>query len=315
VTSDAAGLCVKSGNAAFLRGSSGAISSNIAIAGALREGFVKAGLPPDSVVLVEDTSYEAAVEFMRLRDQLQALMEKRQAAAKQERKRYVTLSPAEEKTIAEIREKITGFIRRPANASIAETVKLRVELAPDAPPGERELRLEARNGVTNPMVFCVGQLAEVTKPPSPVLADPAILGNRFNNQLKAAAEQPVIKVTLPAILNGQILPGAIDRYRFPARKGQHLIVSTAARELVPYISDAVPGWFQAVVALYDAKGKEVDYAGSYRFHPDPVLHYEVPEDGDYTLQIHDSIYRGREDFVYRIDAGSFSVVKKMLLVK
>ena len=67
VTSDAAGLCLKSGNAAFLRGSSGAIDSNIAIAGVLREGVAKAGLPEDAVVLVEDTSHEAAVEFMRLR--------------------------------------------------------------------------------------------------------------------------------------------------------------------------------------------------------------------------------------------------------
>src|SRR3954447_2048358 len=67
VTSDAAGLCLKSGNAAFLRGSSGAIRSNIAIAAVLREGFAKAGLPEDSMVLVEDTSREAAVEFMRLR--------------------------------------------------------------------------------------------------------------------------------------------------------------------------------------------------------------------------------------------------------
>ncbi len=45
VTSDAAGLCLKSGNAAFLRGSSGAIRSNIAIAAVLREGLAKAGLP------------------------------------------------------------------------------------------------------------------------------------------------------------------------------------------------------------------------------------------------------------------------------
>ena len=74
VTSDAAGLCVMSGNAAFLRGSSGAISSNIAVAAALREGFVKAGLPSDSVVLVEDTSYEAAVEFMRLRGVIDCLI-------------------------------------------------------------------------------------------------------------------------------------------------------------------------------------------------------------------------------------------------
>ncbi len=44
VTSDAAGLCLKSGNAAFLRGSSGAISSNIAIARVLRAAFAEAGL-------------------------------------------------------------------------------------------------------------------------------------------------------------------------------------------------------------------------------------------------------------------------------
>ncbi|HLT15544.1 MAG TPA: glutamate-5-semialdehyde dehydrogenase [Acidimicrobiales bacterium] len=74
VTSDAFGLCLKSGNAAFLRGSSGAIRSNIAIAGALREGLAKAGLPEDSLVLVEDTSYEAAVEFMRLRQHIDVLI-------------------------------------------------------------------------------------------------------------------------------------------------------------------------------------------------------------------------------------------------
>ena len=48
VTSDAFGLCLKSGNAAFLRGSSGAITSNIAIAGVLREAVAKAGLPADA---------------------------------------------------------------------------------------------------------------------------------------------------------------------------------------------------------------------------------------------------------------------------
>src|SRR5690606_2684740 len=74
VTSDAFGLCLKSGNAAFLRGSSGAIQSNIAIASALREGLAKAGLPEDSLVLVEDTSYEAAVEFMRLRQFIDVLI-------------------------------------------------------------------------------------------------------------------------------------------------------------------------------------------------------------------------------------------------
>ena len=55
------------GNAAFLRGSSAAITSNQAVAAVLREGVAKEGLPEDAVVLVEDTSRESAVAFMRLR--------------------------------------------------------------------------------------------------------------------------------------------------------------------------------------------------------------------------------------------------------
>jgi glutamate-5-semialdehyde dehydrogenase len=74
VTSDAAGLCLKSGNTAFLRGSSAAIESNKAIAAVLREGFAKAGLPDDALVLVEDTSHESAREFMQLRDHVDCLI-------------------------------------------------------------------------------------------------------------------------------------------------------------------------------------------------------------------------------------------------
>jgi glutamate-5-semialdehyde dehydrogenase len=74
VTSDAFGLCLKSGNVAFLRGSSGAISSNLAIAVSLREGLAKAGLPEDALVLVDDVRHEAAVEFMQLRDCIDVLI-------------------------------------------------------------------------------------------------------------------------------------------------------------------------------------------------------------------------------------------------
>ncbi len=74
VTSDAFGLCLKAGNGAFLRGSSGAISSNVAIAAALREGLAKAGLPEDCLILVEDTSHAAAAEFMQLRDFIDCLI-------------------------------------------------------------------------------------------------------------------------------------------------------------------------------------------------------------------------------------------------
>ncbi len=74
VTSDAFGLCLKSGNAAFLRGSSGALSSNLAIAAVLREAVEKVGLPADSMVMVDDASRESAIEFMQLRGVVDCLI-------------------------------------------------------------------------------------------------------------------------------------------------------------------------------------------------------------------------------------------------
>ncbi|HEY1827149.1 MAG TPA: glutamate-5-semialdehyde dehydrogenase [Acidimicrobiales bacterium] len=74
VTSDAAGLCLKAGNAAFLRGSGSALESNRAVVRVLRRAIVKAGLPEDAVTLLEDTSHEAAVEFMRLRGRIDCLI-------------------------------------------------------------------------------------------------------------------------------------------------------------------------------------------------------------------------------------------------
>lgn len=74
VTSDAAGLCVKSGNAALLRGSASALRSNIAVAGVLREALAKQGLPEDGVILVDDPSHETAVEVMQLTDYVDCLI-------------------------------------------------------------------------------------------------------------------------------------------------------------------------------------------------------------------------------------------------
>ena len=74
VTSDAAGLCVKAGNAALLRGSSSALRSNIAITQVLRDALAKHGLPEDAVILVADTSYETATEVMQLTEYVDCLI-------------------------------------------------------------------------------------------------------------------------------------------------------------------------------------------------------------------------------------------------
>lgn len=74
VTSDAAALCLKAGNAVILRGGKEAIHSNLAIAGVMREAVAQAGLPRDSVQLVEDTSRQSSVELMELTEYLDVLI-------------------------------------------------------------------------------------------------------------------------------------------------------------------------------------------------------------------------------------------------
>ncbi len=218
-----------------------------------------------------------------------------------------TWTAADDRLLAEVRKKIANGKRRPANPAISELSVVRMTVAEDAAPGRRELRIASPSGLSNPLVFCVGQLAEFSKEASKTIpqqknaaANPALGQN--------SKPLPEMRVALPAVVNGQILPGAVDRFRFTASKGQRLVVAAAARELIPYIADAVPGWFQATLALYDAHGKELAYAGDYRFHQDPVLYCPIPADGEYHVEIKDAIYRGREDFVYRITIGELPFV-------
>jgi glutamate-5-semialdehyde dehydrogenase len=74
VTADAAGLCLKSGNAAILRGSSYALHSNQAIGEALRAGLAEVGMPVEAVQVMEDTSREGAVQLMQAKQWVDLLV-------------------------------------------------------------------------------------------------------------------------------------------------------------------------------------------------------------------------------------------------
>jgi len=185
------------------------------------------------------------------------------------------------------------------NRQLAEMVLIEVTVDADAAPGDRELRLGTSAGLTAPVVFQVAQAPEVRElEPNDEQAYPDL------PNLPTGTRQPQAQpLDLPVVLNGQIMPGDVDRFRFQARQGQRLVMQAHARGLIPYLADAVPGWFQATLALYDAAGGEVAFVDDYRFEPDPVLFYEIPRTGEYELEIRDSIYRGREDFVYRVSVS------------
>ncbi|MBT3289414.1 MAG: hypothetical protein HN380_18870 [Victivallales bacterium] len=179
--------------------------------------------------------------------------------------------------------------RKQPNAQLAEKVILEITIAPGAPPGDRELRLLGPSGLSAPICFQVGLLPELRE-------------NEFAGGPAGRVVEP------PAMLNGQIMPGEVDRIRLRARQGQKLAIRLQARRLIPYLADAVPGWFQAVMSLHAPSGEEVAWSDDYRFDPDPALFYDVPADGVYDLVVRDAIYRGRDDFVYRIAVGEFPLV-------
>ena len=223
------------------------------------------------------------------------------AKANDEFKAYVKslkLREMDMKAFGELRKKLSDPKRQP-NAQIAEIVLLKVTLAAGAKAGEHELRLKTWQGVTNPLFFHVSQTAEYNEhEPNDKTPDAGLMKNQSQSRNQK----------LPVVINGQIMPGDVDRFRFQASKGMQLVAHVSARELVPYLADAVPGWFQATLSLSDADGNDVAYSDDYRFHVDPVVQYKIPADGEYVLEIKDSIYRGREDFVYRIALGPLPFV-------
>lgn len=205
---------------------------------------------------------------------------------------FTRLEEIPENDLREVIAKFQKKERVQRNRELAEIAVIRITIAPNAKPGMRELRLVSGTGVaTNPIRFMVNTLPEIKE---------------YEPNDRETPEASHLQI--PGIINGQVMPGDEDRFSFDAQEGQQLVVQVKARELIPYLADAVPGWFQAVITIHDDKGNEVAYADDFQFNPDPALLFRVPATGKYHVTIRDSIYRGREDFVYRISVGELPFI-------
>lgn len=172
-----------------------------------------------------------------------------------------------------------------SSPQLADKINIKITIADNVPCGLYDLRLQGPKGVSNMLPFEVASYPNFVEGATSTLRKP--------NRVKS----------LPAVLCGYVSPGGIDYFKFSGKRGETIVASVKGRALVPYIADAVPGWFQPVIKIVDSKGREVAYSDDYHHHVDPVIITTLPKDGDYTLMIHDAIYRGREDFNYRIQLG------------
>lgn len=171
--------------------------------------------------------------------------------------------------------------------SIRQMAIVTVDIAADAPPGQRELRLwNTSSGVSVPRKFYVSKMPHQCEP-------------RYIAQSRPQPPLPMI-TAVPVAVDGQLMPGEVDVYKFKLEKGKSYRFNAMARSLLPFIGDAVPGNCQLVLRLLDADKKEVAFVDDVYFYPDPVLYFKPTESGEYTLEVRDNLYRGREDFVYEV---------------
>jgi hypothetical protein len=177
------------------------------------------------------------------------------------------------------RGKIVNYVQAAARASAGLTA--RITVAPDAPPGPRELRVVAANGASTAFPF------EVTRQPEVLETEP-------NNAVDKAPPVP-----LPITISGQLAAGDQDCFTFDAKQGERLVFNCNAYRL----NEASQAFFYPVLYLYDARGKELARNNGY-FGLDPLIDWTAPADGRYVIAVRDMLYRGSPSSVYRLSAGA-----------
>ena len=170
--------------------------------------------------------------------------------------------------------------------SLRNMLILDVEADADAAPGVRELRIYGRRGVSAPKLFFVDKCDHYKEP-------------LFTAPHKPRPDTVTVKA-VPAVGNGQIMPGETDSFVVKLEADTEYTFSVTGRTFQPFIGDAVPGHFQPVIQIISPDGKDLAFADDEFFLPDPVLRFKSGRAGDYLLQIRDNLYRGRQDFVYRV---------------
>jgi hypothetical protein len=193
--------------------------------------------------------------------------------------RFDRLAPLGAAAGSSVEVEVAGADVEDANALLfdhpgitAEHVKdrrFKVAVAADVPPGTYDARLIGKYGITNPRLFAVSSgLAEVAtkEPKEPETAQP---------------------VPVNCVVNGSSRQGREDTFRFPAKKGQRVVIECFAQRLDSQLD--------ANLTLTDADGRQIASNGDYAGR-DPLVEFVAPRDGEYLVTINDLTYRGGQPY-------------------
>ena len=184
-----------------------------------------------------------------------------------------------------------------ATPALDHLIILDVEVDKNAKPGSRMIMLYSGNDISAPHPLRVTTEPHVREPEYVI---PPLKDRHAGLNVVLHYPSNIVANTIPVSFDGQCWPSENDVFKVKLPKGKRVTFVMTAREFLPYLGDAVPGWFNPVMRLSDSKGKEVAYADDFFYLPDPIMSLIVPEDDVYKLEVHDNLYRGRSDFVYTV---------------
>lgn len=166
-----------------------------------------------------------------------------------------------------------------ADGSDSRQVRARIILEPTASLNARQLRIATENGVSNPLTLRVSSVPEVRE------------------ARQGSAPQ---KVELPVGLSGTMAsPGERDVFEFEARRGQELIIDVLAFRTGSPLDSSL--------SLLNARGEELARSEDAKGF-DSFLHFTVPEDGTYRVELRDFRYGGSDRHEYHLTIGALPYV-------
>src|SRR5262245_25051986 len=162
--------------------------------------------------------------------------------------------------------------------------KLKVTVAADAATGVREFRIASSLGISS-----LGQLVIVD---APVIAE---------KPTPTTAAKPA-PIPVPSVVCGRIRAlEAVDYYSFSAKAGQTLTLEVICARIQDKIHD-LQKHADPLIAVYDASGRELA-SNDDAYFADPVLTFEVPKDGQYTVAVRDAKYDGDARWAYALSVS------------
>lgn len=154
--------------------------------------------------------------------------------------------------------------------------KFKITVAADVPPGNYDVRVVNKFGVSNPRVFVVGDLIEVME-------------KEPNNDVPEA-----MKLDLNTTVNGTIAaPTDVDLYSISPKKGQRIVLAV--------IAESIDSRAQPLLEVYDVSGRRLVGTSG----PDAVTDFVVPADGEYYIRVAEFTYNvGGPNNFYRLTAST-----------